>query len=775
MAKQKAKLTALGEINSLNSASLSFVNPPMISAPNSTVTDLSGSVRQLPDPSKTLRPAIAVERIMTHDLVLMENERGANGENVYGAMNDDTGRIRFVGSWEVVKQSTYGRYLQSLFANDYIEIAFMGTGLNLLQISAGSARDFRATVDGGTESGNLFTVHADVLGNRLYSANLLTPIVSNLAYGLHTVKIRVASSVISMCGIEILNESVNVKTPQGEIIANGSKYNSATAQSVAYNASFDGNPSLNGRGGRVIEYISQSGTIGKVINQVNSSAAFYTSADHSNEELARAPIHWREFGIGRTDDFNTLTTTAKLNAFTLADGTTTMVSSTNAIADLGGGSSVGGLFSNATNDFITFTFVGSGVDLRYVSQGTVACAYSIIVDGVTVQTGVTGLAKDRTLKIASGLQYGSHTVKIMCTNFTGIAMQIWQWLVYQPKKPAIPANAVELADYCMMATFDGSGVTGTTLIDNMQMPVGGLFKAPMREFIYIGANQQFFSIDPNIIAGLSTTTLANNTQPITYAFIGNAFLLHMASSVAGTYDFTVTVDTVLNATGVARSNASNLGSGSYRSTNSAQGNLPVRIEFSGLSYGLHTISIQKTAGTGNFTFQGLHIASLVHTYRNIQGGCINNESPIGTGSISTSAKLTPSTHPSRKSWSMTLGTTGYSTTFTTPVPVPEMTLIVPSGADGKRSVLEISWSVSFTNNQAAGAGRTYFQAAVNGVLVGAPVQFDTPNGSSTICSSSGFASVEVAPGIHKVDVYWYVLAGTSNIVGASKLLRVKEV
>ena len=61
------------------------------------------------------------------------------------------GLVRFAGNWTVFNDG-YGVYIQTADQNNYVEIVFYGTGLNLLYVANGSY-DTRATIDGGSEGG----------------------------------------------------------------------------------------------------------------------------------------------------------------------------------------------------------------------------------------------------------------------------------------------------------------------------------------------------------------------------------------------------------------------------------------------------------------------------------------------------------------------------------------------------------------------------------------------------------------------------------------------
>jgi len=92
----------------------------------------------------------------------------------------------------------------------------------------------------------------------------------------------------------------------------------------------------------------------------------------------------------------------------------------------------------------------------------------------------------------------------------------------------------------------------------------------------------------------------------------------------------------------------------------------------------------------------------------------------------------------------------------------------------KGGPIEVNWEAAFTNNQAAGAGRTYFQVFVNGNAYGPAIPFDTPNAASTICASAGKVSVPVPAGVWTVQVMWRLAAGTSVLIDTNRGISVRE-
>jgi len=146
----------------------------------------------IPDITNDMRASFGIERIMTQQIQLVQNETGPNGEPIWSVLNDTNGLIRFVGGDWVNISSTYGWAAGCSNQNSYLEITFYGTGLNLLTM-LGYAYSAYATVDGGTESAtNIFPsgTQSTILAYRNYAANIPLVVASSLTLGLHTIKIR---------------------------------------------------------------------------------------------------------------------------------------------------------------------------------------------------------------------------------------------------------------------------------------------------------------------------------------------------------------------------------------------------------------------------------------------------------------------------------------------------------------------------------------------------------------------------------------------------------
>jgi len=539
MAKTQFQLRDIGKI--LEKSSDSFQDPPLISAPFTTITDLSGNTRKLADPSKTLRPAMGIERIHTKAKVLVANEKGANGEQVWKIQDGDD-RVRFVGEWGG-SSNTHGQAITnpaSSSGDNYIEITFYGTGLNLLRLSTGNLRDIRISVDGGAEGSNLEFIASTILNGRGYGAHQLLPLVSNLSLGIHTVKVRDASVTFGsfIYGFEVLNEEADIQVPEGEIFANGRKYAQNADTTTSYNSGFDGNPVLNGRGGRVLMYkLPDNETVYKAIQQTNASQLNLASADHTNEEVIRK-INFREFGANRADDFSTLTTVSD-RTFTLDDGTTTLAG--NDVLT----TSAESVRTLVVNGFNILTFIGTGLDIVYEAVGALptSSTFDVSVDGTSVFTGQltqTSLLTPTILKIVSGLPYGTHTVKIRKTVLNGNwDIGIKDFIIYGPKKLSIPSSAIEIGEYYLMADFVANSTF--TLLSGA-LSTGILRKNSMREMIYSGT-WSIANDNSAFLTYLQPESLTNGGF-FEYTFYGTGFDYRFNGSTNRSANVTVAIDGV---------------------------------------------------------------------------------------------------------------------------------------------------------------------------------------------------------------------------------------
>jgi len=225
------------------------------------------------DLTNDLNSRVAINRIDVSSIEKISNEIGPADEQVFGVLNDRNGQIRYVGDWNFddIATNAHGPAIStpdSGTGNDFVEVTFFGTGLNMLVLITSDIRDLRVTVDGGAEEApNLFpTSGSSVLNGRQYNPNAPLPIKSGLSFGLHTIKIRSASTSFGIIhfGFEILNEQSTINVRPGTALIDGKETVLSAAQNLAFDSTFENESgSDTGRGGHVRVYLDKDGNLKK--------------------------------------------------------------------------------------------------------------------------------------------------------------------------------------------------------------------------------------------------------------------------------------------------------------------------------------------------------------------------------------------------------------------------------------------------------------------------------------------------------------------------------
>jgi len=741
------------------------------------------------DLSQDLKPRMGVERKPIQNLYSITTEYGPNNETIWGVFNDTLGQVRLGGSaWTPftnvngnIGASANGVGVFSSNIGDFIEITFYGTGLNFLLYLTNSARSFTVSVDGGatTTVSPSTTSTSTLLGGRNYNQNVVTNMVRNLTLGVHTVKVALSVGTdIDITGYEILNESANVITPSGIGYSSGQQLVAGAKSTLAYNSVVTGT-----RGGRVLIYQNAAGAVSQAFTPTNGSQLNYPSVTHINEEVVRV-YAFREFGAGRADDFSRTNGSTQNATFTLEDGTTTVVGQNN-FFNFNGINGQEGLVQNASGDFTTITFVGTGLDIITAgnSVGTVTEVYSILVDGTTIASGLTGavLTANSITPIVSGLPYGTHTVKILVTATNSNAWHMKGFQVYQPKTPTLPTNCVALGTYNVMANYVANSTQSS-----VNIATGVLRKVSMRECNLTGT--WVFSggaaVIPLSIMGWELSSPAS-ASTITFQFFGTGFEYRAYNNTAAT-TYTMSVDGQVN-TQVANGSPTG-GAGwtsalttsfygtsfTYANTTgvvtlaAAAGNSGCGISINGLTLGMHTITISWTSGTGSINPEAFDIITPIHSYKSNLYADLQNALPVGSNSISDDRVFTPIANlPATKAWAQAIGITGGpTTTSTTLTPMPDMSVSIKTSG----GALDISYCA--TTSASGGAGdAVQTQIFVDGVGQGSVKSNSVGTATST---NTDRLFVDVSPGYHKVDVYWSVGSGTATAGASQRNLTVKE-
>lgn len=241
-----------------------------IDAPYTTIKNEQGNPRQIADLANNMKVSMGVERVSITKLSKVFNEFGSAGEPVHKT-NDD--RIRFVGASWMFENTTAGTMpmLPSGTAfNDYVEITFYGTGLNLLSES-GVGVSGSASVDGGV----YFQFKGDannVLLSRGYRINLVWPVVKGLALGIHTVRVKKdnTTGTFMVYGCEIINESSQLSINAGKPRLDSRNRELVSQILTDYKSGFDDtSDTLGTKGGRVLVYQNTDGEIKKKLKAVD--------------------------------------------------------------------------------------------------------------------------------------------------------------------------------------------------------------------------------------------------------------------------------------------------------------------------------------------------------------------------------------------------------------------------------------------------------------------------------------------------------------------------
>lgn len=613
-----------------------FIDPPLIDAPFTQITKLDGSPRQLPDPSLTLKPVIGVERVVFKEVSRVDDEKGSEGQNIYGIQNDP--RVRFIQDITVVpvfggSPIGLGISMQS-GREDGLEVTFFGTGFNLLfGIGTAGTRGYAVEIDGSPIS-DIISPQSNIISNRSYRANHIVNAVSGLTLGVHTILLTILpNGSLPINGFEILNEDTQIQVPQGDLFSGGRKYTNSALTALDFNTGFDESPTLNGRGGRVIEYITQTGTLGKAIQQTNASAAFIGSSDHTNEEVIRK-INFREFGANRADDFSTMSGTGAVDrAFTLDDGTISLSTDSGLISGTG---NTLALSNPPTTNFMYFTFVGTGldIDVRNDTDSGVPDTWEVSVDGSTpveiINSTLFPAGELRTdgkiIKVASGLPYGTHVVRFENTANIGSNPGIEHFITYGPKKPTVPSGAVELQEYYLMADF-----VANTVADITTMSTGVLRKEASRELVYTegtgGTFDWTINNGPQFVGGRQLVTDRLNSK-VQYTFFGTGLDLRFESGTSNSSDISVTLNgTPATAANFPGATFTTYGTATY---NTGTGSLNQDTVFSrvdgftisGLPLTKYTVEFNNNVSGGIVRLESLDIVTPVH-FPNTKAGSLS--------------------------------------------------------------------------------------------------------------------------------------------------------
>jgi len=269
------------------------------------------------------------------------------------------------------------------------------------------------------------------------------------------------------------------------------------------------------------------------------------------------------------------------------------------------------LAHGVANGETILTFVGTGLDITYRGlNAALTTGFFMEIDGVDIGFDDTQTFHNSGLKrmtICSGLPYGTHTFKFSNGPTPPEGLGFAEFLIYGPKKPSIPQDAIELADYNVMADY----VHNTTRnVSNIS--TGILRKGCTREMVYVegtgGTSSWTFQVgfgESSQYHRLETNRLNSYFE---YTFFGTGFDWRFPTwvSPSGTTAATVFVDglalsignfpsaTITSSMEAPASFDSNTGIFDQISTATQGGN---SIAVSGLALGYHTIKINNDVGS----------------------------------------------------------------------------------------------------------------------------------------------------------------------------------
>ncbi len=539
----------------------------------------------------------------------------------------------------------------------------------------------------------------------------------------------------------------------------------SSQSAFAYNAVVTGT-----RGGRVVAYLNQNGTIGQAWQPVDAAQANMGSADHSNEEIVRQH-HFREFGAGRGDDFSLIVPGAGASqyAFTLEDGTTTLAGHQTVIPTANNGTGIG--LNTITTPFISITFVGTGLDvIANKASGGGSFTLTATVDGTLLGTTYTessfyAALVDQKLKIVSGLPYGTHTVKFVVTGTFSLNVVLKQFAIYQPKKPSIPSGAVEIADYNVMADYVANNTQGMHTI-----ATGVLRKQASREVIYAGSNWVAAGPSPgSYVDGWLFYTNGGTGQTASITFFGTGIELRSQSFATNSNNITVQVDGTTPGSVVTYGNWTySAGILNQAASPNSLGGSGMRI--TGLTLGVHTLKLTNN-NAGQMTIDTFDITTPIHFSKSNLYGDIQNTLPVGSCGISDNRKFTPVKDilPVAKAWSQAVGiTSSPTTTSTIPVPMPDMSCAIKT-ANGS---IKVSYSTIIA--QTTATAWTVCQIYVDGIAVG-QWKFLRADGTNSHVTIADSFVVPVSEGFHMIQLYWYVSGSTGTTYLTNRNLTVEEI
>lgn len=668
---------------------------PKIDAPFTTIVNRAKMV----DLTKDLGVRKGVDRIMTQELIELPEEQGLNGEKVFGLVGDKYEQFRFVGDWKS-ETTTSGVNVFTTTVNDYVEIIDNGTGLNILgYMDVDAAPDWRASINNGVEGNNLYSTTSSILTGRQYGMNVKANVFSGLTKGVHNTKIRCAVSGtegLRIYGFETLNESAQLSISQGEIQLNNLLLKSPSEILTDYKTGFESGI-VGTNGGRAPVYIKPDGTIRKAINPVGTPL-YLPNADHSNEKEVRR-INFREFGADRADDFSTLSASGSNRAFTMPDNVTTLIGNNVSVPSVI--AKQNGFGFGAVGSYGILTAICSGLDVT-VARDDIAGDFSleVFVDGTS--RGIIGYSDIPpnenmvTVNVFSDLKYTTHRVKFIITGTFTCNVVLGDFVIYQPKTPAIPQNSHMIGSYNLMADFVHNPSKGLEDIS-----VGVLRGVGTRGWVYTGTWN--ISLDIAYISGFQIFSNATSEQTASKSFNGTGFHFR-GKTASGAATVQIFIDdvlvtaanfpliTVIPDTGVAYDNV-----GATINFNDGGAATNGGFAVTGLPDSEHTLKLRSSGSAAEWQVQSLDVITPIHSYKENKPN-VKGVFDIGSQSVGDNRSDLTTTQYQSRTFKAVAKTSTPTITATSFVLCPDMVLPVHSNGEWFDIIFQGPFSVSLVGN-----------------------------------------------------------------------------
>jgi hypothetical protein len=727
---------------------------------------------KIPDLANDLKVHFGTDRFSVSGLKYLPSENGTGGRRVFKPDTDDLDLVRFAGSWTTgVPERGFG--VRSNTQNDYLEITFYGTGLNLLTASGAGALDIRCSIDGGAEGANVYLTNSAPLHvDSFTQTNNVINITKGLALGIHTAKIRLSvlgTEPFTVYGHEIFCEKSVITVNPGTAYYSGKKYTNQNAVEISHNSNFE-NQSLTNElsttGGRVVICLKSNGQVAKLLRGCGNTPKYAELADHSNEEIVKN-IHWREFGGSASDG-----TLRPLRSVSSANNEYHAVLTDGSTGVSGRALGYGAMndhdyISTTSTGELQFFFIGTGLDLLMVDNTAGSFGFTLMVDGVSegVQSyTITESGRPVLRKIVSGLPYGMHSVRL--TSFTGIQSGVRAISVYAPKKPEIPSGYVELGEYNALGDYQESALP-------YGFSKGVIGKTALNEVCFFGTGWATNYSTTSMYRRIAAVT-GSGTKGLEYNFFGDSFEIEgrTNTTIAPLPHWTVEID------GVPYTGAASTSNGAvWDAPNSAfYPNISQtgRLHITGLTMSHHKVKLTAANLGGwaltvnNVTHRNpVHATATKSGYENIVGPLVGSTSIGDLRNLSTvpeKTRITEATYVNGTFW----GEAGTSSTTGT------LLNGMIAGIYSRTGKISIDFSGTFksandTNGVSVGI-------LINGVLVNQEEGIEKNLAVATRRLTTHMV-VDVPEGFNSVHVIFKVTSDTGLItaVAGQRSLIVKDV